>query len=74
MALAAIANYVCNFLVESHMHLHSILHGMYNGYGLMIDGCRMGIGAVTVEDDTCKLRAPSPCLSWKIICHDLSKG
>ena len=43
----------------------------------MKDGCRMGIGVVTVEDDTMKLRAASPILNWKIIWQhhwNLSKG
>ena len=77
VALAAVADYMCNFLVKSHTHLCSILHGMYSSYSLLKDGCGMGIGAVTVEDDTMKPRAASPILNWKITWQhhvNLSKG
>ena len=66
VAFAAVAKYVYNFLVKSHAHLLCILHGMYSSYSLMKDDCRMGIGMVIVDDDTHKLKASSPCLSWKI--------
>ena len=66
VALAAVADYMCNFLVKSHTHLCSILYGIYNSYDLMKDSCGMSIGAVTVKDDTIKSRAASPILNWKI--------
>ena len=77
MALAPVADYVHNFLIESHAHLRFILHGMKSSYGLMKDGCRIGIGTVTVEDDTHESRTASLCLRyvedyWEL--HDLRKG
>ena len=76
MAFTTVADYVRNFLIKSHAHLYSILHGIYNSYNLMKHGCGMGICSITVEDDTCKPKATSPCLSWKITWqfHDLHKG
>ena len=63
LALTVVANCICNFLIESHVHLRSILQCMYNSYGLMKDDGGMGIDTVTVKDNTCKPRASSPCLS-----------
>ena len=57
MILAVVADYVYNFFVKRHTDLCSILHGMYNSYGLMIDGCRMDIHTMTVEINTSKPRA-----------------
>ena len=76
MAFTAVADYVCNFFVKSHAHLSSILHGIYNSYGLMKDSCGMGIGLVIEEDDTHESRVASLCLSWKINwqLHDLHKS
>ena len=67
VALAMIADYVCNFLVKSHTHLRSILHGMYSSYGLIKDGCGMGIGVMTVKDDTIEPRVASPILNWRMV-------
>ena len=56
------------------MHLNSILHGVNNIYGLMIDGKWMGIVTVIVEDNARKPRTASMCLNWNLIGqHSLSK-
>ena len=41
----------------------------------MKDGCEMRQGMLIVDDNTRELRAPSPCLNWKITwqLHDLHK-
>ena len=63
VGLATVADYVCNFLVKTHAHLCSILHGMYSSYGLMEDGYRMGIHTVAVEDGTSESRAANLSLN-----------
>ena len=76
MALTVVADYMYNFFVKSHMYLCSILHGIYNSYGLMIDGCKMDIRMVTVKKNTSKPRAACSYLNWKITrqLHILNKG
>ena len=64
--IAVTTQITCVTFAVRHVHLHPILHGMNSMFRLMVDGNRMGIVTVTVEDNACKLRTASACLNWKL--------
>ena len=63
MAVALCATYMCNFYCKKHLHLLSVLNGMYSIYGFIIDDYWMGIVMVIVGEDTSKPKIVSLCLN-----------